>query len=33
MHRRSQGGLGSHAPQIFETYSYFVLSEAVSETK
>jgi len=29
----TRGSLRSHAPQIFRTYSYFVVSEAVSQTK
>ena len=33
LHRRSQGGLGDHTPQIIETFSHFVLKEAISETK
>jgi len=31
--RRSQGGLGSHAPQFLEHIVHFVLWEAVSQTK
>jgi len=33
-HRRSQGGPGGHShPQIFRTYSHFVVWEAISQTK